>query len=327
MRRIIQWLAPPAALLILIGVILFSSVSMKAKMQQPPPKKEIDAARAEVSVLKVDSESYEAIITGLGESSPHYSLTLTAEVSGLVKQLGNNFESGSILKKGDTLLLLDDTEYAAAVAKAESDLAESELALLEEERQAAQAEAEWKASGLEGEPDSELVLHQPQLAAAHAAVKNAKTALDLARNNLQKTTVTAPFDCLVVARQAVPGSYLQAGSEIASLYSTDRVEIGIALSAAEWDNLPAAGELYGRPATITSVENGHTWSGMINRIEYHLDTTSRQRTIIVEVARPLEQSEPLLAGTFVQAKIAGKTVSNLWKLPGSSLSQRGKSGT
>ncbi len=324
MQRTTQWLAPPLALLVLAGVIVFTVQNMGAHNQPPMPAAEKAVQHPDVSVVTVNPASYNARITGQGEAAPHYSLTLTAEVSGTIEDMGDNFESGSILAKGDVLFRIEDTAYIAALATAESELAASELALLEEERQAKQALVEWKSSGLEGEPDSDLVLRVPQLAAAKSEVSNNQAALALARNNLRKTTVTAPFDCLVVSRNVAPGSYVQAGTEVASLYSTDTMEIRIALSASEWGNLPTDVAESGHPVTITSVENGQTWQGRISRVENHVDTQTRQRTVVVEVEHPLARNTPLMAGTFVRVDIAGKQVDTLWKLPASALSQRGE---
>lgn len=324
MQRMMQWLAPPAAFLVLLGVIFFTSESMKANMKRPPSPVEGKTVSPEVSVLEVDGSSYSAAITGFGEASPNYQVTVTAEVSGRVEELGENFKSGAILSKGDMLLRLDDIEYLAAVATAESDLAQAGLELLEEERQAAQAQAEWESSGLEGEPDSELVLRKPQFAAARAVVKKRQAALKQARRNLAKTTVRAPFDCLIISRLATPGSYLQSGTEIALLHSVDTMEVAIALSSAEWKNLPTSEELQDYAALVKDVESNRSWKGRIDRLEGHIDTATRQRTLVVAVDNPLQQEVPLLAGTFVKVEIAGREVDGLWKLPVSALSQQGK---
>ena len=73
-----------------------------------------------------------------------------------------------------------------------------------------------------------------------------------------------------------------------------------------------------------SVETGQQWRGYIERTELHLDDTSRQQSVIAAVDRPLEQPEVLAPGTFLQAQIEGRELSDLWRLPSSSLSQRGE---
>jgi hypothetical protein len=62
----------------------------------------------------------------------------------------------------------------------------------------------------------------------------------------------------------------------------------------------------------------------VHRALQHLDSTSRQRTLLLAVDAPLDQSPPLLPGTFVEAELSGRTLDNLWQLPGSALSRRGE---
>ncbi|MFO7860953.1 MAG: hypothetical protein R6U41_07000 [Desulfosalsimonas sp.] len=103
-------------------------------------------------------------------------LTLASKVSGQVQSLAEDFEPGKRFKKGEILARLEDSDYRAAVAAADHDLSDARLSLLEEDRKALQAKAEWEASGVSGKPASELVLHKPQVAAAEAAVANARAA-------------------------------------------------------------------------------------------------------------------------------------------------------
>lgn len=324
MTRLLHWIGPPLAILLLIGVFMYTRGKINQQPAGPPPKTEKAAIASDVAVTTVTPQAYSAKISGFGEAEAHYSLSLTAQVSGQVKSVSPSFESGHILRKGELLLQLDATEYTAAVAAAKSDLAQNRLSLLEEERQVKQAQAEWASSGMTGQPDSELVLRAPQLAAAKALVENSQAALDLAEENLAKTEIRAPFDCLIVSRDISPGSYLQAGTTTAALYSIDRVEIPIKLSSKEWDTLPDEASFTGTPVTLTAVDNGRRWQGEINRVERQVDTETRQRTVVIAVETPFSLTSPLLPGTFVRADIEGRMVDNLWQLPASALSQRGE---
>jgi len=324
MKRLSQWLAFPLALLVLVGVIFYNRHLIADQINRPLPEIEHHDKRPDVTVVKVNPRSYSANLTGYGQAVPRYELPLTAQVAGQVTSLGEHFATGALLHKGDILLRMDDVQYRASVAEAESELADAKLAYLEEERQGLQARTEWAASGLSGKPASELVLRKPQLAAADAAVKNKEAALASARSNLAKTIITAPFDCIVISREVTPGSYLQSGSEIATIYSSDTMEIAISLSAKDWHNLPAQSEFGKWPVAITSVETDDAWTGTISRLEQHLDTETRQRTVIITVPDPLILSPPLLANTFVAVSFPGRATGNLLQLPGSALSQRGE---
>lgn len=298
-----------------------SSTALPAKVVTQAPS---------VMVVEVQTDSYKALIKGFGEAMPHYELAFSAEVSGQVESLSAVFETGNIVKKGEVLARLENTSYRQAVTQAKSDLAQAKLDLLEEERMGEQARLEWTRSGLEGEPNSTLVLREPQLAAQQAVVSNAEYSLIKAEKDLEKTVIKAPFDALIVERNIQPGSYLQSGATLASLYSTDRVEVEIPLSTKQWQSLPTLSnqQLSGKeatqwPVTLYDSEGMNSWQGRVVRIEQHLDTTSRQRSLIVAVDNPFEQQIGLFPGTFVQAHIEGRTLDNTWKLPASAISQQG----
>ncbi|WP_321492408.1 efflux RND transporter periplasmic adaptor subunit [uncultured Desulfobacter sp.] len=325
-RRTSQIVVLLIAVGLLTGLVFYIQGAIKAQASQPAPEKEQVVLHPEVSVISVSTGSYNAQITGYGSASPHFELTLAARVAGQVTTLSNTFETGKLVKKGEVIVQLDTTEYKDALAQAQKDLSDAQLALLEEERSALQAKAEWQSSGLTGEPASDLVLHGPQVAAAKAAVTAARAAVETAEADLSYTRITAPFDALVVERSVAPGSFVQAGSTIAVLYSTDRAEITVSLSAAQWSSLPDMATLnVGTwPVTLVHAQTGRQWSGYILRASRQVDDKSRQQSVIVALDEPLDSQNPLLFGTFVSVNIEGQPMSGLWELPASAFSQKGE---
>lgn len=325
-HRFSQWFGLFTAAFSLIAAVLLIHHFMQQQANRPPQAQTRQIQSPEVAVVAVKGAEYTARIRGYGEAKAHYSLSLKAQTSGRVIQQAKSLEPGCRVTKGTLLVQLDDSGYRSAVAEAESELANARLDLLEEQRAALQAKVEWQASGLSGKPDSSLVLHEPQLTAAKAAVIKAETALESAEDDLRQTQISSPFDAIVIERQTSPGSYIQAGSEVATLYSTDLVEIAIPLSTSDWSNLPDDKTLTTTswPVQVTGLEDTLNWSGRVLRAQQHLDTASRQRTLLIAVDAPFDQSPPLLPGTFVEAEITGRTLSHVWQLPGSALSQRGE---
>lgn len=283
--------------------------------QQPLPK---------VGVQLTQAGGYRAQVVGYGETKPRFELTYAAEVSGRVEWLSNAFETGRTVQKDELLAKLDATQYEQALTAAEYELTIARQALLEEQRQGEQARSEWQRSGLEGTPGSPLVLREPQLAAAKAKLKNAEKMRQKARNDLEKTEIRAPFDGVIVSRDIQPGSYLNAGTLIATLYSIDRIEIEIPLSEKQWENLPKPASNTEWSATITDSTGVNHWAARIERSHHYVSGETRQRSIVLAIDQPLEQAEPLYPGTFVQATIEGAEVDNLWQLPASALSQQGE---
>lgn len=278
----------------------------------------------EIGVVDVVKKSHQAHVTGYGEVSPRFELTLSALVSGRIESLDDRFFTGTRFSQGESLAKIDDTDYRQAVAEAQADLEDAKVALEEERLQGQQALLEWERSGLDGDPESELVLRKPQLAAAEATLAKAERALEQAKRDLLFTEIAVPFNSVVISRDVQPGSFVQAGDDVASLYSTDVAEIAIPLSASQWKNLKSPDSLATSPWTVKlwDMDKMYSWEGVVRRVEQHLDTASRQRNAIVEVYNPLDQSAPLYFGTYVTATINGRMLNDIWQIPSSAISQK-----
>lgn len=300
--------------------------AQEAQRVQPEQSASVSRVLSQVAVQTTQAHRYQAQITSYAEAQPRYNLSFTSEVNGRVVSLADDFETGKVVKKGQILATLDNTQYQQAVASAEADVAAAKLAYLEEQREGEQAKSEWQRSGLSGEPSSTLVLREPQLESAKAALDNAEKALTAAKKDLEDTRIRAPFDALIVARSIQPGSYVSTGDSIATLYSVDRVEVELALSEQQWLTLQADGQsdVTQWQVTLTDSQSQHQWQARVDRANQHITETTRQRSVIAVVERPLEQASPLYPGTFVKATLTGPEVDNLWQIPASAYSQQGE---
>jgi RND family efflux transporter MFP subunit len=293
---------------------------MRQELKGAPPK---SSSAPRVTVVETTLSDHQTSIVGYGETAPRYHLQLVAEVNGRVTHISPKLETGALFKKGELLVELDDTSYKQALASAQYDLHDAEVEMLQETLDAEQAKDEWKRSGLKGDPESELVLHEPQLKAAKSKLAMVRQSVATASADLAKTRITAPFDALVISRDVQPGSYASTGTQLVELYSTDRIETSIPLSDAQWDKLPAPAELLAEkwPVRLLSDDSERSWEGYVTRIEQHVNSENRQRALIVAVDNPLDQEIPLYSGAFVRAEIPGWNISGVWRIPESSLTQ------
>lgn len=279
---------------------------------------------AEVGVVKVFPTTYTAKVKGYGQATAIHMLTLSAQVSGQITSLSPRFETGALLKQNEILAYIDETDYNQTLAAAEATYETAYVALEEERLQGIQAQDEWTRSGLTGEPESALVLRAPQLKSAQAVLREAEQNVAAAKRDLAFSHISTPFNALVVSRSIQPGSYVQIGTQVAELYSTDVAEISIPLSPSQWAQLPQAkvGEKPGWDVSLTDTTGEHHWQATIERIELHQDEDTRQRRAIAVVENPLMLSTPLYFGTFLAAEIEGRELDNVWKIPSSAISQK-----
>jgi RND family efflux transporter MFP subunit len=243
-------------------------------------------------------------------------------VSGHIVTLSDRLQPGNWVKAGERLLALAKSDYEMQVTEARSQLAQAEVDLFQEEREAVEAKENWRRSGLKGEPVSPLVMRTPQLAAVRARLAAAKSALAHAESRLAYTEIRAPYDGVILERRVSPGASLFAGDAVATLYSTEAVEVGLHLDARQWAQLPD--RMTDIQVRLTDPNGPATWKARVVRRGQRLNRESRLRTLFLRVDRPLGQSPPLLPGNFVQAEITGKPLPNLIAVPEAALTPAGR---
>lgn len=292
-------------------------MAQQANGTKPEPAKSV---APNVSVINAVPSTYQAYVSGHGEAKAHWALSLKAQVKGEITGMSEQFATGNVVKKGQVLAQIDNTEYLQTVASAKATLADAKLALQEEQDLGNQAKREWQRSGVTQAPSSPLVFRTLQLEAAQATADNAQYALQTAQRDEKNTHISAPFDAVILSRDIDLGTYVSIGDTLATLNSTDKVEISVPLSLSQWQNLASdkSGEVI-----LSDVTTQNQWQGYIARFEQHLDDSSRQRSVVVALDKPFEQVTPLLPGTFLAVQIAGKTLNNVIKLPASAVSQGG----
>jgi RND family efflux transporter MFP subunit len=323
-RKVTQFAFFIASLVVCGLIFTFVTTQIDAKKSMSKPKKANVQILPQVSVIRTKTASYQPVIEAFGSAEPKYSLVLEAQNSGQITALAKQFEAGKHVTAGAVLAMISDTSYLASVATQEYAVTSAIVALKEELRSAEQALDEWNASGLSGQPSSDLVLRKPQIAEAKAALLDAKASLKEAEQNLEDTKIKAPFNGLVISREIVPGSYVQAGTEIGTLYNTDRMDIKIALSAKDWSKLPSIENMQKRrwPVTLIDVETQNQWQAYVLSGDSHRDSDTRLRTLVIAVDNPLQQTPALYAGSFVKASLKGLEMDKLWQLPSTAFSQK-----
>lgn len=270
-------------------------------------------------------------VQGNGTVRPRAEVQLAPQVSGRVASVDPSMVSGGRFARGEVLVQLDPSDFRNAVEQARAQVAQDSVAVLEAEEESRIARDEYerfaRREGID-EPPSPLVLRQPQLDAARAALARSKAQLSTAELNLSRTRITAPFDGVVRNESVDPGAFAAVGQVLGSVYASDAVEVVVSLTDADAALLPGIWELRpgdGRetlPATVTSDFGGrrYRWQGYVDRAETALDETSRTIDVVVRVDRPFRPgtpaddatrasaspAPPLLVGQYVQVTIQGR---------------------
>jgi RND family efflux transporter MFP subunit len=311
-------------------IILFVGVFVAWQLMIHSPKAErrpVVTQAPLVQTLKVQPQDLRIPVHSQGTVKPRTSSSLSAEVTGRIIEVSPSFANGGFFKKGDVLLRINPSDYELAITKAEAQVA-SAL------QQLARAEAEYKQKleeykGVPPDKITDYALRKPQYEEAKATLKAARADLGLARVQLARCAIRAPFDGRVVEKQADVGKYVTPGMVVASVYATDVVEVSLPLSQAQMQLLdqilvleekaaddPIAVRLSGKVAGKT-----YHWDSRIVRTEATIDERNRLQYVVAQVQDPYSLAAsnnlrpPLTAGLFVEAEISGRLMQDIYVLP------------
>lgn len=116
-----------APILVIIGAIVLVQVMVAGK--PAPEKKESSQRTVSLHVAPVVKTSRSIDVETQGEVKAKNQIPLTARVSGHIIEISPDFEEGAAIDSDTLLLKIDDTDYKAAVIRAQARLAEARVAL------------------------------------------------------------------------------------------------------------------------------------------------------------------------------------------------------
>jgi RND family efflux transporter MFP subunit len=143
---------------------------------------------------------------------------VSPDVSGLVTEV--RVRNDQAVQAGEVLFVLDRPRYELALRQAEASVASSAVALAQAKRENA------RNRGLTDLVTSEQVEEgQSKVDELAAQLNSARVARDLARLNLERTTVRAPVTGIVTNVELQPGDYATAGRQVLALVASDSIHV------------------------------------------------------------------------------------------------------
>lgn len=320
-------------------IILVVFLGAALALLRNPPQQTRNSAFVEpavtVDVLELARRPYRINLQSYGAVQPRTQSKLVAQVFGEITDINDSLRKGGFFERGEILLNIDPRDYQANVNIAAAALREAEKALAEEQARAVQALEDWQRLGNE-DPAPALVLRRPQLAAAQARVSSAKSTLDKARLELERTSIVAPYAGRVMNKLVDQGQVVNKNSPLADIYAVDLVEIRLPLRNSDlpFIDLPEAYRAgveaaQERPlVTLYSDLGGERgWEGRVVRTEGAIDEQARQLHVVAQVDNPYGAPEPnrmpLKIGQYVRAEIQGKRLPDALVIPVRAIYQGG----
>ncbi len=326
MRTLLKKVIPTLAVL-LVGVFIASRLGASRPMPEAAPE---DERGTLIRIMEARPESQSIRVEAMGTVIPARRLDLIPEVGGLIVEINPNLVPGGFLKAGELIVRIDPRDYEAAVVQAQGTVEDARLKLELEQGRQVVAKREWEAlyqSMQSSEANSRLALREPHLQSCRATVESAKSALEQARYNLERATITAPFDSIVENESIEVGRLVTPQNVIATLVGAETywVRVSMSVSQLPWISLPDTKGLGGAQALIrhragpdATIER----EGKVIRLLSDLEPDGRMARLLVAVDDPLRLDSgeggkelPLLIGAYVSVEIDGRELENVYVIP------------
>jgi RND family efflux transporter MFP subunit len=266
-----------------------------------------------VRTLVVDPRPIDDDRRAVGEIKPRYESELGFRLGG--KIVARQVDVGTTVRAGDVLARLDEQDYRNKLKAAEADLASAEAVFVE-------------AQGTEDRQRQLLASGTTTRALYDSALKNfrsadakrdqARTSVEMAKDQLAYTELRAEFDGIVTAIGADVGQVVNSGHMIVRVARSTDKDAVFSVSEAAFE----LGDARGRPTEVSVLLLSNaavSANGVVREISPVADPTTRTYQVKVTLNNPPEQMR--FGGSVVGHLKASTTP--VVVLPGSALFDKG----
>lgn len=190
------------------GLALVGALAFRWQTRKPE-----DSATVRYSAARVESGDIVRAVLTTGQLMPLVSIEVSTQISGQITEVSVDFNTP--VKKGQILAKIDPSTYLQKLNQAKADLAAAEasaaLAKLKAERQKTLLAQSMVTQQEFDEAAAQLQQTEANLLTRKAAVENAQVDLD-------RCTLTAPIDGIVIYKSAEVGKTVQASFSAPTLF-------------------------------------------------------------------------------------------------------------
>lgn len=255
-------------------------------------------AAVPVETAKVKVGRLAERVTAVGSLRSNESVTIRPEIAGRVVSI--NFKEGQPVRKGDKLIVLDDSIYRAELdqAKAQLQLAQRNFKRIEE-------------------------LHQKEVATARSrdeafsGLEVGTAAVALAEARLDKATIVAPFSGIAGLRQVSVGDYITVGQDIVNLEDIETIKVDFRVAE---KFLPAVRTGQRIQINVDAYPD-RTFEGEVYAIDPRIDVSGR--SIVIRAKVPNEEAL-LRPGLFARVTLILEMKEQALTVPEQAIMPRGE---
>ncbi|MBM3901839.1 MAG: efflux RND transporter periplasmic adaptor subunit [Verrucomicrobia bacterium] len=263
-----------AGVLFLVVLLALGCQKKQGGAGGPP----MGAFAVQVVTAPVRTEPVVETVSLVGNVMANEIIDLTSETDGIVKEI--RFGEGTPVKKGDVLVILDDTKLAPQVQEAEAQL---QLARTSFER----VKLLFR----------DKLISQQEYDTAAATYSANEASVDLKRRMLRDARILAPFSGIAGARQISPGQVITRSTRITQLVDLDTVKVEVAVPERYLSQVQEGQKVRFRVAAFPK----DTFEGEVYFVSPQLDPNTRTALVKARIANP---SRRLRGGMFANLELS-----------------------
>jgi membrane fusion protein (multidrug efflux system) len=272
----------------IISLVFFIFISSACRQKKQETAQSSAPRPTEVNAVVAVPRMLENKIFSTGSILANEEVEIRAEVPGRVMSI--NFQEGAVVRKGELLVKINDSELQAELKKL----------LLDEKLSQDDVYRKEKLLELKAVSQEELDISRSQLGVIQAQI-------ELVRARLEKTGIYAPFSGRIGLRYVSPGGYISSSMLIARMQQTDPIKIEF--------NVPEkyiTGIKTGMEVSFSVAGSDSLFTGLIYAIEPRIDPSTRAFTVR---ARCQNSGGILTPGAFAKVNIILEKVPDALVLP------------
>jgi len=309
-------------------------------------------------LAKVERGSIQAVVSASGTLQAVTTVQVGSQISGQIKELHADFNS--VVRQGQLLARIDPETFQLKVRQSEADLDAARTALLQRESDAAAQRSQLIRAQITHEDakrdlerkeslvqkgfissadrdkaqftergaaeairtaEAQAKSADAQVANAAATVRQREAALASARNDLEKTAITAPVNGVVISRQVDAGQTVAASLNTPTLFTIaeDLSKMQVAVAIDETDIGRIRPDM--RVTFTVDAYPGRTFEGRVDQIRKSAQTVQNVVTYTVIVATPNPDLR-LVPGMTANVRIVSDSRENVLRVANAALRWR-----
>jgi len=286
-------------------LVLFCACSPSPEstgVTEPPP--------TPVRILEIQPVQLPLVTEVVGRLAPNREVPLAAEVGGIVTAY--TADVGDWIQKDNVVIRLNPRDYKLALEEAEANFVVAqtrlELAVKAFDRARSLLPREVITQDTFDNAEAEYL-------SAQASVKRVKVLVDIAKAQLSKTRIRAPFNGQVAARMIETGQLIGAGQPLVKIVDPNPMRVNIWLAEKEYVRLDKSD----RVSIVLEAYPEETFTGKIDRIDITADERTNTFCVEILVTNP---NQTLKTGMTATVRIVTTTLPDAILIPQSTVLYR-----